>query len=137
MPFRDLTPSCPRCRVDLARVTTVRDGWACRRCDGALLGVGDVIDLLLEVAPELMPTSGAVRDLRTVPRGRAEPLPCGLCGAAMDPVFLGGAEVDRCDHDGVLFFEDGELARVVARARTQHAARRSRWRRALARLLGY
>jgi Zn-finger nucleic acid-binding protein len=40
----------------------------------------------------------------------------------MEPVFLGGVELDRCYHDEQLWFDRGEIGRVVDRAREQAPA---------------
>jgi Zn-finger nucleic acid-binding protein len=52
----------------------------------------------------------------------------------MEPVFLGGVDVDRCYHDELMWFDRGELALVVDVAHDQHRERARSW---LVRLLAF
>ncbi len=120
--YRDRPLDCPRCGLELIR-SEARDCWGCKRCGGMLLGVGELIDELLVIAPDLLPKAG-VRSITTLGRRTAAPLlTCAACGAPMEPVFLGAVEVDRCYHDDQLWFDAGEHQLVVERAGEQHAER--------------
>lgn len=121
MPYRDVALRCPRCRVELTRQGTA-DRWPCARCGGALLGTGELVRELIAVAPDLRP-EGGVEDLPTRGRRSAEALPCAMCEEPMAAVFLGGVELDRCYDDELVWFDGGELQRVLAVAREQKAAR--------------
>jgi Zn-finger nucleic acid-binding protein len=133
MTYRDRTMKCPRCGLDLTR-SDARDRWRCAKCKGALFGVGEVVHELVRTAPDLVP-AGAVGGLTTLGRRTVAPLlSCSICGAAMEPVFLGGVDVDRCYHDELIWFDRGELALVVDVASDQHRQREQSW---LARLLAF
>jgi hypothetical protein len=94
--------------------------WHCQCCHGALLAVAEVVREMLAVAPNLMP-DGGVRGLTTLGRRTSEPpLLCAVCGAEMEPVFLGGMPVDRCNLDELLWLDPGELEHVLARAEQQN-----------------
>jgi len=120
--YRDRPLDCPRCRIGLSR----RDGrevWSCSRCNGMFVAVGDLVDELLVIAPDLMPRSSG-RTLKTLARRTALPLlPCPRCAAPMEPVFVGGIDADRCYHDDHVWFDASEHAVVLDRAREQYAAR--------------
>lgn len=88
-----------------------------------MLGVGELIDELLVIAPDLLPERG-VRSITTLGRRTvAALLVCAACGAPMEPVFLGGVDADRCYHDELLWFDSSEHELVLERAREQEAAR--------------
>ena len=118
MPFRDRVPTCPRCRVELARAEDDREAWHCPRCTGTALGIGDLVDDLLDVAPHLRPTEG-VRDLRTISRRAAADLACPACGIKMEPVYLAAVEIDRCHEDNLVWLDRNEREAIVARAQAQ------------------
>ena len=133
MSYRDRAIQCPRCGIELVRASS-RDRWRCSKCKGALFAVGEVVQELVETAPDLAPRS-TVTGLSTLARRTVAPLlDCSVCGAAMEPVFLGGVDVDRCYHDELLWFDRGELALVVDVAQDQHRARAQSW---LVRLLAF
>jgi Zn-finger nucleic acid-binding protein len=120
--YRDRPIQCPLCRVDVSR-DEARERWRCHRCRGLMLSVAEVAHDLLETAPDLLP-SGGVGGLTTLGRhSEIPPFLCGVCGAPMEPVFLGGVRVDRCYHDELLWFDRGELDRVLEIAREQKQAR--------------
>ena len=126
MTYRDRPLQCPRCGNELVR-SDARDAWRCERCRGRLLGVAEVVRKLVEVAPDLAP-EGNVRALPTLGRHTTGPLvPCPACGASMEPVFLGGLDVDRCYHDELVWFDTGELDRIVGIAGDQRDARHPPW----------
>ena len=103
------------------------------KCKGALIAVVDVVRELVAVAPDLVPDEG-VGGLPTLGRRSRTPLvACAMCGAPMEPVFLGGVPVDRCYHDDLIWFDRGELQQVLAAAREQRDERQASW---LSRLLG-
>jgi Zn-finger nucleic acid-binding protein len=129
--FRDRPPCCPRCEAPLVR-DEGRDRWRCSSCRGELVSVGEVAAELLAVDPALA-AAGAVRDVATMGRGRAAILPCAVCGADMEPGFLGGVEIDRCRAHGVFWFDRDELEAVLAKAEAQ---REERVASAARRLLG-
>jgi len=130
--YRDRAVQCPRCGLELQRGDAA-DRWRCTKCSGVLIGTSELVTELVRVAPDLAP-DGMVTALPTIGRKSREPaLPCASCGAGMEPVFLGGVELDRCYHDELFWFDPGELARVLAVAQKQKDARES-W---LARLLGH
>jgi Zn-finger nucleic acid-binding protein len=132
MSYRDRPIRCPRCGIELSRVDD-RDRWGCSKCAGALFAVVEVIRELVATAPDLVP-DGGIGGLTTLGRRTREPLlACALCGGPMEPVFLGGVEVDRCYYDHVLWFDRSELRVVVDIAHEQHRERARSW---LARLLG-
>src|SRR5262245_51564929 len=119
MTYRDRAIQCPRCGIELTR-SDARDRWRWGKCKGALFAVGEVMPELLLTAPELMPKAGA-SGLTTLGRRTVAPLlDCSVCGGPMEPVFLGGVDVDRCYHDELIWFDRGELALVVDVARDQH-----------------
>jgi Zn-finger nucleic acid-binding protein len=118
MPFRDRVPACPRCHVDLARADDDRESWRCPRCGGIALGVGDLIDDLLEVAPHLRPADG-IRELVTISRRASADLACPVCGLAMEPVYLAALEIDRCRRDSLVWLARGDRDLIVARAGAQ------------------
>jgi Zn-finger nucleic acid-binding protein len=117
MPFRDRPPSCPRCRVELGRPAE-DERFHCPRCAGIMLAAGELVAELLAVDPKLR-DGIQIRDIRTLGRRSNERLPCAFCEAAMEPVYLGGAPIDRCRDDGVLWFDAGELEAVLARTAAQ------------------
>ncbi|HWU91068.1 MAG TPA: zf-TFIIB domain-containing protein [Kofleriaceae bacterium] len=117
MPFRDRPPSCPRCRVELDRIAD-DERFRCSGCAGVVLDAGVLVTELLAVDPSLR-DGIRIRDVRTIGRRTNERLPCALCGEAMEPVFLGGVEIDRCHADGVLWFDVGELEEVLTRTAEQ------------------
>ncbi|NVB79578.1 MAG: hypothetical protein HOV81_14370 [Kofleriaceae bacterium] len=135
MTYRDRPVSCPRCALELVRVDD-GDRWSCSRCKGLLYGVGELIAKLVEVAPDLVPDAG-IGDITMPARRTTSPaLECPTCNENMDPVFLGGVELDRCYRDNVVWLDRGELEVVLDVATEQRQGResiRSSW---LARLLG-
>jgi Zn-finger nucleic acid-binding protein len=133
MSFRDRAIQCPRCAIELIRADE-RDRWRCTKCKGALFAVGEVVHELVVTAPDLV-GSGGVAGLTTFGRRTIAPLvDCSVCGAPMEPVFLGGVDVDRCYHDELIWFDRGELALVVDVAADQHRVREQSW---LVRLLAF
>src|SRR5262249_33601391 len=129
MTYRDRPIECPRCRVELQRADT-HETWRCAKCKGVLSGVAEVVTALVAVAPELV--DGDVLDLPTIGRRTVAPaLPCSVCGGDLEPVFLGGVELDRCYHDQLVWFDRGELALVLETARTQKSDRETPWLRRL------
>lgn len=126
MTYRDRPVQCPRCSLDLVRLDA-RDQWRCHACRGTLVGLGELTTELVRVAPDLMPSAGA-RGVSTLGRRTEAPLlKCGVCGQAMEPVFLGGVEIDRCDFDGMFWFDARELGRVLAIAIAQRDERSRTW----------
>lgn len=111
MPFRDRPPACPRCQAELEQIEGA-ERLRCPGCAGVLFGAGELVAALLAIDPELR--DGRIRDIRTIGRRAAERLSCAICGDAMEPVFLGGEEVDRCRADGVLWLDAGELEAILA-----------------------
>lgn len=81
---------------------------------------------LLAVAPDL--ATDGVPHLPTWSRRTSEtPLPCPVCAAPMEPVFLGGVDVDRCHADKLFWFDAAEVERVVDVAYEQRAKRDESW----------
>lgn len=117
MTYRDRPIDCPRCRVQLVRVDE-GERWSCNACDGLLAGVTEVIDELVAVAPHLAPPGG-IGDLSTMGRHSNETIRCPVCGDAMEPIWLGGKELDRCHHDHLIWFDAAELEEVIEIARGQ------------------
>ena len=135
MTYRDRAIRCPRCGLELARADE-RDRWQCTKCNGALLATSEVVRELVQTAPDLVP-AGGVGGITTLGRRTVAPLlDCSVCGAPMEPVFLGGVEVDRCYHDELMWFDRSELALVVDIAREQ-SVERTRDRSWLAKLLAF
>jgi Zn-finger nucleic acid-binding protein len=133
MTYRDRAVQCPRCGVELTRADA-RDRWRCGKCKGALFSVGEVVRELVVTAPDLVGTGGVV-GLTTLGRRTIAPLlDCSVCGGPMEPVFLGGVDVDRCYHDELIWFDRGELALVVDVATDQHRDRDQSW---LVRMLAF
>jgi Zn-finger nucleic acid-binding protein len=122
MPYRDHAPTCPRCRTGLIRDDADREAWHCARCGGTALGVGDLIDDLLEAAPHLRPATGA-RELVTISRRATPEVACPLCSQAMEPVYLAALETNRCRHDQILWMSRGERDTIIARAAVQPISR--------------
>jgi Zn-finger nucleic acid-binding protein len=113
--YRDRPVTCARCGVELVREGT-REIWTCKRCSGSLVGVGELVTELLAVAPHLLP-EGGVQTISTIGRRSTQPLiRCPACRSEMEPVFLGGVELERCYHDELLWFEQGETQAVLDRA---------------------
>ena len=125
MAYRDRPVTCPRCKLDLQR-HEVTDRWRCAKCAGIVVGVSDVVRELLVIAPDLLP-AGGVTGLTTRARRSATTLSCPACSAPMEPVFLGGVDVDRCYHDELIWFDDVELDRVLDIARAQRDQRHQSW----------
>jgi len=125
MAYRDRAITCPRCKVELQR-HEVSERWRCAKCAGIAAGVSDIVRELLVIAPDLLP-AGGVAGLTTLGRRSASTLTCPACGAPMEPVFLGGVHVDRCYRDELIWFDDRELDRVLATARSQREARHQTW----------
>jgi Zn-finger nucleic acid-binding protein len=115
--------------VELARPDE-RERWSCSKCRGVLFGLGEVVARLVAIAPDLVP-EGGIGDVSTIGRRSVDHVLCAVCGAEMEPVFLGGVDVDRCYRDQMLWFDFGELELVMEQAREQRDDRAS-W---LARLL--
>ncbi len=129
--YRDRVVRCPRCVCELARGEQ-REIWECPSCRGMLVGVGELVDELLKVAPDLMPAGGA-RTLATLGRRSTQRLlDCPTCAAPMEPVFLAAIDVDRCFHDDQIWFDATEHDRVIERATSQKVERDRNW---LSRLL--
>jgi len=133
MSYRDRAIQCPRCGLELMR-SDARDRWRCTKCKGAMFAVEEVVRELVATAPELVP-QGGVSGLTTLGRRTIAPLlDCSVCGGPMEPVFLGGVDVDRCYHDELIWFDRGELALVVDVAHDQERRREQSW---LMRLLAF
>lgn len=127
MTYRDRSFECPRCRVELARRDDT-DLWACRRCSGALVGETELAQQLVAIAPELaQPHDGVAM----VARKATETLGCPVCAGELEPVFLGGVEVERCVVDRLVWFDRDEQDLVLDTARHQHAQRTAGWLRRL------
>jgi Zn-finger nucleic acid-binding protein len=114
--YRDRPLQCPRCNADLQRDGS-KEIWGCPKCGGTLMGIGELITALLEIAPSLLP-EGNVRSITTLGR-HGPPLRCPTCAGQMEPVFLGGVDVERCYHDEQLWLDRGEPKRVFDRAAAQ------------------
>jgi Zn-finger nucleic acid-binding protein len=126
--YRDRVLVCPACGIALTRVES-RDLWRCSKCDGRLATIDEVMRQLVTIAPGLVPEGERATDLATVPRrSTTPPRRCPGCGSTLDPVFLAGAEIDRCHGDRLLWFDAGDTDRVEARARAQ---KRHSWLAAL------
>jgi Zn-finger nucleic acid-binding protein len=128
--YRDRPLDCPRCKRELGRAAAA-ERWDCAACGGVLFGVGELARALVEIDPELAP-DGHVVDVPTLGRRSNEPLlACSICGDSLEPVFLGGIDVDRCYRDEVVWFDRGELASVFDRALAQHSEQHVSWLRKL------
>lgn len=130
MAYRDRSPACPRCGVELVRRQR-RDIWRCPRCAGVQLASSEVERRLRLVATDI--SDEVIRDVMTARRARGPAIACPACGRPMQPVSLGGVRVSRCDPDDQLWFDARELDRVIARTTTSHRSSRS-W---LARLFSH
>ncbi len=130
MAYRDRSPACPRCGVELIRRQR-RDIWRCPRCAGLQLTAAEVERRLRLVAADI--SDEVVRDVMTARRSRGVATACASCGRPMQPVTLGGVRVARCAPDDQIWFDAGELDRVVAHTGARHQSQRS-W---LARLCSY
>jgi Zn-finger nucleic acid-binding protein len=131
--YRDRPVACPRCSLELVRVDK-GERWTCSRCKGLLYGVGDLIARLVEVAPDLVPDAGVGDITMPARRTTAPALACPTCSENMDPVFLGGVELDRCYRDNVVWLDRGELEVVLDVANEQRHRRESSWLARLFRL---
>ncbi len=126
MTYRDRPVSCPRCGVELAREGTF-ETWTCAKCRGALMGVGELVRGLVAVAPELVP-EGSIHGVTTIGRRTIAPaLVCPQCSGSMEPVFLGGVDLDRCYTDELVWFDLGEHDLVLDIARSQRGQRELSW----------
>ena len=98
MAYRDRGMSCPRCGVDLAQYPK-REKWRCRDCGGVLAGLDE------------MPPPIAEIEWPTAKRARARPvsLKCPVCARDMHRFSVVGVELDRCELDGYVWFDSGEL----------------------------
>ncbi|MDB4953574.1 MAG: hypothetical protein JWO36_1143 [Myxococcales bacterium] len=126
MTYRDRSVSCPRCGVELIR-KDAREAWSCVKCKGALLDVGELVRELLLVAPDLLPEGGTSGITTLGRRTVARALACPMCAAPMEPVFLGGVDLDRCYDDNVFWFDAGELGLVLEVAQGQREERHKPW----------
>lgn len=116
--YRDRPLQCPHCSLELRREGS-RDIWRCPRCSGALVAVEELIKELATQVPALVPDGGA-RNITTLGRHTTAPLlTCPSCSDAMEPVFLGGVEVERCYHDHQFWLDAGEPERIIDRAHAQ------------------
>jgi len=126
--YRDRAIQCSRCGTELVR-NTAHDTWQCRKCNAVLTGIGELAHALMMVAPHLA-GDGHVRDVPMIGRRTAAPpLACPACGDGMEPVFLGGVELDRCTRDELVWFDGGELELVLDVAREQDRADDRSWLR--------
>ncbi|MEO7734208.1 MAG: zf-TFIIB domain-containing protein [Kofleriaceae bacterium] len=130
MAYRDRSPICPRCGVELVRRQR-RDIWRCPRCAGMQLAGSEVERRLRLVATGI--SDEVIRDVMTARRARGAPIGCPSCGRPMQPVALGGVRVARCDPDDQIWFDATELDRVLAHTGARHQSQRS-W---LARLFSH
>lgn len=115
--YRDRPLQCARCRLELRR-DGARDIWTCSRCGGALVAVEELIKELAHQVPSLVPDSGA-KDITTLGRRTLQLVTCPSCSDSMEPVFLGGVEIDRCYHDQQFWLDTGETGQILARAHEQ------------------
>jgi hypothetical protein len=117
--YRDRPPECPRCAIPLERPDDTRESWNCASCLGTLVATQELVRAIVEIEPGLVPEDG-VKGLRTLGRKTREAaLPCGVCRKPMEPVFLGGAALDRCYLDEVLWLDQSEHDQVLVSARVQ------------------
>ncbi|HEY0250973.1 MAG TPA: zf-TFIIB domain-containing protein [Kofleriaceae bacterium] len=123
MTYRDRALACPRCGIELARHGE-QDLWACPKCRGALIGETDLATQIVTIAPELAAPHDGVT---MIPRKAEVALTCPVCSGELEPVFLGGAEVDRCPVDRMVWFDRGEHDQVLSKAQRQHALRSASW----------
>ena len=128
--YRDRSPVCPRCGVELLRRQR-RDIWRCPRCTGMQLAASEVERRLRLLAPDI--SGDVIRDVLTARRSRAAAISCASCGRTMQPIVMGGVPVARCDADDQIWFDANELDRVVELAAARHKSQRS-W---LARLFSH
>lgn len=96
MAYRDRRMSCPRCGVELVGYPE-REKWRCRDCVGVLAG------------PNEMPIQLTTVDWPTAKRRTHEPLGCPACGDEMQPFSVGDLKLERCERDGYVWFDGGEL----------------------------
>jgi Zn-finger nucleic acid-binding protein len=64
-----------------------------------------------------------------MPRRSVARVNCPACGDELEPVFLGGVDVDRCAHDELVWFDRGELGLVLEIARDQEQGHEQSWLR--------
>ena len=122
MAYRDRSPACPRCGVELIRRQR-RDIWRCPRCAGVQLAASEVERRLRLVAADI--AEEVVRDVMIARRARGAAIACPSCSRPMLPVTLGGVRVGRCDPDDQLWFDAHELDRVIDLAGVRHQRQRS------------
>jgi Zn-finger nucleic acid-binding protein len=129
MTYRDRPLSCPDCRVELAR-SEIGERWQCPRCRGVCMGVGEIAARVLAAAPQLRP-AGRVDGVSTPsrrPESGRRVRDCPRCGTAMRCVYLGGAPIERCDEDALLWLDPGELDAIATQAQAQAREGRGVWR---------
>lgn len=105
--FRDRVLVCPRCGSQLARVGE-RELWRCD-CGGMLFADLELRTELAMIAPEI--------DLAIAAIDRGPHLSCPACTLEMSVIAIAGIELDRCEHDKLLWFDRGEPGAVVDHAR--------------------
>lgn len=124
--YRDRPLHCPRCNGELQRDGS-KDLWSCGKCGGTLMGVGELITALVEIAPSLLPDR-RVRSITTLARHANGPiLRCPTCAGQLEPVFLGGVDIDRCYHDEQVWLDRSEPERVFDRAAAQEREAGESW----------
>lgn len=113
--------ACPRCHETLVQAKLVgRELRACRACGGIWLGTDVFRDLMQSVPHRLSAADTKFPNLIGVGWSRVAPKRCPQCGQALAeaPVKgVDGVNVDRCMQCDGVWFDDGELAAVVAAAR--------------------
>lgn len=96
--YREAELPCPECGISLVAYPG-RDKHRCVTCGGVLAGAG-------ELAIEL---STALASSRA-----ARPRSCPRCGGEMRAIDVGPLALDRCEADGAVWFDRGELGRLTA-----------------------
>ena len=100
--YRDRRFGCPQCGESLVQYDA-RDKWRCAKCGGVLVAGAELERELGEQGREL------VLETRT---GLRETRPCPYCHEPMTGFWLDDVSLDRCDKDGLVWFDRGELGRA-------------------------
>ncbi|HUU84773.1 MAG TPA: zf-TFIIB domain-containing protein [Phycisphaerae bacterium] len=107
---------CPRCREPL--VAYELEGIEidrCIGCGGTWLDAGELEWIAEKAGVDPGPLSQALHAARR--RGKRTDLKCPRCGHKMQEVIVGdepGVELDRCRYKHGLWFDPGEMQKVIA-----------------------
>ena len=107
---------CPRCREPLvAFELDAVEIDRCVACGGTWLDAGELESIAEQAGVDPGPLSASVR--ASAQAGSRGDLKCPRCGRRMELITVGddpGFELDRCRHGHGLWFDQGEMEKVIA-----------------------